>query len=131
MKFSDMSEVQKRRLAGASEEALSVRRRLYMARVVGSSAKKVDDLAVQVRVADQRFEDLLAARGLCKSDRVRVTAEGELNGMSGEIESVDADGVVLLRYPDGESDRLDGADLELIEHATQKARHRVTRKERV
>lgn len=130
MEITGKNEVQMRRMAGASEEALAHRRRLYMAYVVQSAPEKINKLQQEVDLADQRFELLINTRGLCKSDRVRVTADGELHGSLGEIEEVESGGDLTVRFPDGEVWVMLGVDLELVEHAPQAKRHRASRKER-
>lgn len=84
--MTDLTDMQKRRLAAAMEEAVSKRRTLYLARITGAPEGKLAVFREEVEETDARFETLLNARGLCLGDLVSIGG---------------AEAVITAIHPDG------------------------------
>jgi hypothetical protein len=83
--------MQKRRLASASQEALSKRQKLHMAQIMGARKSVTDDLAIDMMTADSRYASLLAVRGLCVGDVIRIIADGPYCDVHTEITDIEHD----------------------------------------
>lgn len=129
MKFNEMSPVQKRRLAGAMETALSVRRRLYLTHITGGcSPDEVLALADEVTKAEDQFSQLVNLRGLLPGDRVRILARNGMQGAEAKILEPREEGRFLVEVPGAAPFTVAAADVRMVQHATksQRPRRKVT-----
>ena len=123
-----MSDVQKRRLATASEEALAKRRKLYMAYIVGSSPDRISENIQLMGEAEQRFSQLLATGGLMRGDLVRILADGPLKDVEGRIVEICPDGRIAVQC-DGDDCVVESCALAMVAHAPKAKRPRKKEKE--
>lgn len=100
--------LQKKRLASASQEALNKRQTLHLSQISGVGRDRLAALREQVNEAEARFGNLLAARGLCVGDLVRIIIDGPYKGVEAKVEAIEnfnrivlvVDGTELLPYAD-------------------------------
>lgn len=87
-----LTDTQKRRLLSASTEALSKRQQWHVAQVQGVGRKRLDEMRLDMMVADSRFATLMRARGLCVGDTVRIVVVGPFLDVEVEILEIESDG---------------------------------------
>lgn len=92
-----LSTLQKRRLAGASQEALSKRQTWHLARITQAPEGRLEQFRDEMLTAELQFESLLLRRGLCVGDPVRITVDGPFKDAVSVIESTETDGRLYLR----------------------------------
>lgn len=88
----ELTPIQKRRLAGASEEALSWRQKLYLAQIMEAPKDRLLKLDTDMTAAENRFYRLLNARGLCVGDVVRIKVDGPYKDVVVVVREIEEDG---------------------------------------
>jgi hypothetical protein len=92
MSKPELTPIQKRRLASASEEALSWRQKLYLAQILDAPKDRLLELDTGMMAAQDRFYRLLNARGLCVGDVVRFVVDGPYKDTEVVVREIEEDG---------------------------------------
>lgn len=111
-----LTNIQKRRMASASGEALNKRQALHVAQIMGVSPAKLTQFALEMVKADNRFDQLVCSRGLIVGDTVRVIVESPYKGVEAPIAGIETTGATLvLELADGDTIVPLATEVELVE----------------
>lgn len=105
--MKNLTDIQKRRLASASQEALAKRQQWHLAQIMGAPKKREGEMRFDMMVADSQFLSLLKARGLRKGDAVRILTDGLYKNTVAQIRDIEddfrlelnIDGTTVCPYP--------------------------------
>lgn len=92
-----LAAVQKRRMATASQEALSHRQRFHLAQITDAPAHQCVILEAAVLAADVQYAQMLERRGLCVGDTVRIVADGPYKDIVTEVRDIETRGRLQVR----------------------------------
>lgn len=120
-----LTDLQRRRLASASQEALAWRQRLHMAQITDAPPAKLLKLTEETLDADNRYLRLLRVRGLCVGDPVRIVADGPYRGTETRVVEIEPVGPrIVVRLPSGASCLPFAHEVELADEQSRDQRRR-------
>lgn len=124
-----LTSLQKKRLATASQEAISRRQTWHLARITQAPADKLEEFYEAMVAADRRFDQMMAVQGLCVGDLVRIIADGLYKGAVAKIKEIEVGGRLCLNV--GDWSVLPFAyEVELAAEITSEKRYNDRKKER-